>query len=64
MMRMTWKAKEAAGFLGISYWKVLDMAKKGEIPHIRVGKLVLFRRESVEKWLTEHETANMAGGDL
>jgi excisionase family DNA binding protein len=57
-MRITLKAREAASLLGISYWKVLEMAKRGEIPHVRVGKLVLFRQDTLHRWLAEQEASN------
>lgn len=59
MKSITLKARQAAAYLGISYWKILDMVKKGEIPHIRAGKLVLFRRETLDNWLAEQEAANI-----
>ena len=55
MRPVTLKARQAAAYLGISYWKILDMVKKGEIPHIKVGKLVLFRQETLDQWLVEQE---------
>jgi len=58
-MRNTMRAREAARFIGISYWKLLDMAKRGEIPHVRVGKLVLFRRNTLEGWLANQEAASV-----
>lgn len=59
MRPITLKAKEAAQYLGCSYWKLLDMAKKSEIPHIRVGKLVFFRKETLDQWLGEQEMRSM-----
>jgi excisionase family DNA binding protein len=59
MKPATVKAKQAAEYLNISYWKILDMVKKGEIPHIRAGKLVLFRQATLDRWLTEQEAANI-----
>lgn len=58
-MTVTKKARDAAKYLGISYWKLLDMAKRGEIPHVRVGKLVLFRRDTLDAWLAELEAASV-----
>lgn len=58
-MTSTLKAREAAKYLNISYWKILDMAKKNEIPHIRIGKLVLFRRETLDSWLAHREAASV-----
>jgi excisionase family DNA binding protein len=61
MKPATLKARLAAEYLGISYWKLLDMAKKGEIPHIRAGKLVLFRQATLDRWLAEQEEKNDVG---
>ena len=58
MKPATVKAKQAARYLNISYWKILDMVKKGEIPHIKAGKLVLFRQTTLDRWLAEQEAAN------
>ena len=58
MKPATVKAKQAAKYLNISYWKILDMVKKGEIPHIKAGKLVLFRQTTLDRWLAEQEAAN------
>ncbi len=55
MKPATLKARLAAEYLGISYWKLLDMVKKNEIPHIRAGKLVLFRKETLDQWLRKQE---------
>lgn len=52
---MTLTAKEAANLLGVSYWLLLEMAKKGHIPNIRAGKRVLFRLESLEAWMDQQE---------
>ena len=62
MARSTLRAKEAATYLGISYWLVLEMAKRGEIPHIRAGNRVLFRRESLDRWMTQQEQAGLGEG--
>jgi excisionase family DNA binding protein len=54
-MTATKRAKPAAKYIGVSYWKLLDMVKKGEIPHIRAGKLILFRKATLDEWLREQE---------
>jgi len=61
MKPATVKAKQAAKYLNISYWKILDMVKKGEIPHIKAGKLVLFRQETLDQWLVEQEQQSVGG---
>jgi len=50
-MRATMQTKPAAEYLGLSYWKLLELVKAGKVPHIRVGGRILFRRESLDKWL-------------
>lgn len=54
-MRATVTGREAAEYLNISYWLILEMAKRGEIPHVRAGRRVLFRTESLNRWLEERE---------
>jgi excisionase family DNA binding protein len=61
MRPATLKAKDAAKYIGISYWKILDMVKKSEIPHIRAGNLVLFRQVTLDNWLQEQEAASVDG---
>jgi excisionase family DNA binding protein len=62
MARSTLRAKEAAAYLGISYWLILELAKKKEIPHIRAGSRVLFRRESLDEWMQNQEAASVGEG--
>ncbi len=58
--KATMPAKEAATYLNISYWKLLELAKAKKVPHIRAGSRVLFRRESLNDWLAEQEVASVA----
>ena len=51
----TWDAKTAAKYIGISYWLILELAKKGEIPCIRANSRVLFRKETLDKWMDKQE---------
>lgn len=56
--RLTIDAKQAAAIIGISYWSILELCKRGEIPYIPVGNRKLFRMESLTAWLAARE----AGG--
>lgn len=51
-------AKSAAAYLGISYWKLLEMIKAKQIPHIKVGKRYLFRVEALDRWMANQEVLN------
>ena len=47
--RTTLTAKEAAEYLGISYWLITQLVKRKQIPCSRVGKRILFRKEENRK---------------
>ena len=57
--RATLTAREAAKFLGISYWLLLEMVKRKEIPCVKAGSRKLFRRESLERWLENKEAESI-----
>ncbi|MCL6612473.1 MAG: helix-turn-helix domain-containing protein [Peptococcaceae bacterium] len=59
-MRETIEAKEAATILGLSEWTVYDLARRRVLPHVRVGRRVLFRRTSILAWLEAQEVASVA----
>ena len=46
-------AAEAGALLGIPRSSVYDYAKRGELPHVRVGKHVKFIRQDLERALAE-----------
>jgi len=58
-VRETITASEAAKLLGLSEWSVYDLARRREIPHVRIGRRVLFRRSSILGWLEAQETASV-----
>lgn len=42
---------EAAGYLGISKNTLYEWVVQNKVPHIKVGRLVKFRKEDLEEWL-------------
>lgn len=60
-LRETIEAAEAAAIVGLSEWSIYNLARKRMIPHVRVGRRVLFRRTSLLAWLDERERASVAG---
>lgn len=52
--RTTLTAKEAADYLGISYWLITQLVKK-RILCSRVGKRLLFRKEALDIFLSKKE---------
>ncbi|HAA89944.1 MAG TPA: hypothetical protein DCE07_05140 [Peptococcaceae bacterium] len=55
MERETIIAREAARLLGVSGWMVYELMKRRVLPHVRVGRRILFRRASLLAWLEELE---------
>lgn len=56
---ITMTAQQAAQFIGISYWQILELSKHGEIPHVKIGGRKLFRKEAIDRWITERESGSM-----
>jgi excisionase family DNA binding protein len=53
------EAQEAAGYLHISYWTLLEKAKKGLIPCVKVGRRVLFSQEGLDAWVDKQEAQSI-----
>lgn len=45
-------------YTGISQHHLRLLAKSGQLPHIRVGRLFRFRRETIDAWMRAEETRN------
>jgi excisionase family DNA binding protein len=52
-------AKQAAQLIGCSTWSLYEYCKARTIPHIRIGRLLRFRRITVETWLAEREAESV-----
>ena len=50
-------AEWVAGFLGMSVDWVYKASQRGDIPCVQLGRSRRYRRESIEEWLRERETA-------
>jgi excisionase family DNA binding protein len=50
-------AQVVAERLGLSKGRVYELARAGEIPHLRIGRSVRFRWSSVVEWLEAIERA-------
>jgi excisionase family DNA binding protein len=54
-------ADEMATFLGVDRKTVYDYAGRGEIPHRRLGKRLLFSRSAIVAWLGSCKAASREG---
>jgi excisionase family DNA binding protein len=55
MNRETMNANELAKYCGISKDLVYQLVKEHKIPHIRFYRRILFRRESIDEWMSRQE---------
>ena len=49
-------ANELAEYLGVTSDTIYRKARTGEIPSIRIGRLLRFSRETIETWLRQGAT--------
>jgi excisionase family DNA binding protein len=49
------EAEDVANYLGVRTDWVYREVRAGRLPHIRLGRAVRFRRESIEAWIDSRE---------
>ena len=59
VQRTTLTMKEAAEYLGISYWLINQLVRRKQIPCSKVGGKFLFRIKALEEYLSEKEQASV-----
>ena len=59
IQRTTLTMREAAEYLGISYWLINQLVKRKQIPCSKVGGKLLFRVKALEEYLSEKEQASV-----
>ena len=59
IQRSTLTMREAAEYLGISYWLINQLVKRKQIPCSKVGGKFLFRVKVLEEYLNEKEQASV-----
>lgn len=53
--RTTLSVKEIATYLDLSTDFIYKLVRKKQIPFVKIGSRILFKKESVQKWLNEIE---------
>lgn len=51
------RPREAAEALGVSERTLWDWTQRGDVPHVRRGKTILYPVDTLRKWLDEQATA-------
>ena len=59
VQRTTLTMKEAAEYLGISYWLTNQLVRRKQIPCSKVGGKFLFRVQALDEYLTKKEQDSM-----
>ena len=59
IQRTTLTMKEAAEYLGISYWLVNQLVRRKQIPCSKVGGKYLFRVQVLDEYLKNMELQSM-----
>jgi excisionase family DNA binding protein len=54
--RLAYRPKEAAVALGISPRKLWELTNIGAVPHVRLGRAIVYPVSLLEKWLAEQAT--------
>lgn len=50
--------REAARLLGVCERTIWTLTKERQLPHVRIGRRVLFSRKALHDWITQQEAAN------
>ena len=58
--RTTLTMKEAAEYLGISYWLVNQLVRRKQIPCSKIGGKFFFCLQALDEYLTKKEKDSMA----
>ena len=59
--RQLLRAEEAAHLFGIGRTKIYEMIARGEIPALRIGRLVRVPRHALEEWIADRTEWREAG---
>ena len=60
--RLALRPREAARALGIGERLLWSMTNRGEIPHLRLGRAIVYPVAELERWLAKQAGKNAKGG--
>ncbi|MFD1851402.1 helix-turn-helix domain-containing protein [Oceanobacillus bengalensis] len=53
MERYTMTVKEVADYIGLHTDTIYDLVRENKIPHFRIGRKILFTKETIDNWVLE-----------
>ena len=57
-------AQEAAGLLRVNTNRLYDLAKRGVVPSVRIGRQVRFEEDSLRVWIASGGSPLLVAGQL
>lgn len=64
ILPITLTVSETAAYLGVSDDTIYELVRRKEIPHFRLRSRILFRRDTLDEWMTQLERKSInSGGD-
>ena len=57
-VRLLLSIREAAGLLGVCERTIWTLTKERQLPHVRIGRRVLFSRKALHEWIAQQEAVN------
>lgn len=60
--RLLWSLKQAAQALSLSERTVWSMVNVGSLPHLRIGRRLLFSRAAIQLWIDQQQQGGPAAG--
>lgn len=60
IQRTTLTMREAAEYLGISYWLINQMVRRKQIPFCKIGGKYLFRVQALDEYLSNQEKESLS----
>lgn len=54
-MKQTITVKEVADYIGVSKDVIYQLVREHQIPHLRIGRRILFRKEALNVWMDKQE---------
>lgn len=64
MERVTLNVKETAEYLGISKDSLYALVREKGVPCVRVGRRILFRKETIDRWMDAQEDMIEREGEI
>lgn len=49
------RAKDIEAYFGIRRFQVYRLVREKKIPHARIGKMIIFERDELDKWFLKHK---------